>query len=235
VLGLQSLLSLRLVNTAFQDEALYIYAGHRQISHLLHGTPLYDNYSSYFSGAPGLYPIVAGWLDGLGGLALVRSFSLLCMLAATLTVYWLTDRWFGAGGIYAAALFAVAGPVVFLGHLATFDAPALALLAAATALATQSARRTWWALVGIAPVLVLAMYTKYAAALFVPSVLGLLAVETRRRHGWRAVAARVSIVASATATCAVAVLWLSSDALRRGIVWLPPCRGRSCWAPREWG
>jgi 4-amino-4-deoxy-L-arabinose transferase-like glycosyltransferase len=218
VLGLQSLLSLRLVNTAFQDEALYIYAGHRQISHLVHGMPLYDNYSTYFSGAPGLYPIVAGWLDGLGGLALVRSFSLACMLAATLTVYWLTNRWFGAGGIYAAALLAVAGPVVFLGHLATFDAPALALLAAAVALATQSARRSWWALIGIAPVLVLAVYTKYAAALFVPSVLALLAVETRRRHGWWAVAARVSIVAAVTATSTLAVLWLSSDALRRGIV-----------------
>jgi hypothetical protein len=218
VLALQSLLSLRLVNTAFQDEALYIYAGHRQIDQLLHGTPLYDNYSSYFSGAPGLYPIVAGWLDGLGGLALIRGFSLLCMLAATVTVYWLTNRLFGADGIYAAALFAVAGPVVFLGHLATFDAPALALLAAAAALATLSARRSWWALAGIAPVLVLAVLTKYAAALFVPSVLGLLAVETQRQHGWRVAAARVSIVAAVMAATTVAVLWLSSDALLHGIV-----------------
>jgi uncharacterized membrane protein len=218
VLGLQSLLSLRLVNTAFQDEALYIYAGHRQIGQLLHGTPLYDNYSSYFSGAPGLYPIVAGWLDGLGGLALIRGFSLLCMLAATVVVYWLTNRLFGAGGIYAAALFAVAGPVVFLGHLATFDAPALLLLAAAAALATLSARRSWWSLAGIAPVLVLAVFTKYAAALFVPSVLGLLAVETRRRHGWWVTAARVSGVAAVTVATTVTVLWLSSDALLRGIV-----------------
>jgi Dolichyl-phosphate-mannose-protein mannosyltransferase len=218
VLGLQSLLSLRLVNTAFQDEALYIYAGHRQIGQLLHGTPLYDNYSSYFSGAPGLYPIVAGGLDGLGGLALVRGFSLLCMLAATVVVCWLTNRLFGVGGIYAAALFAVAGPVVFLGRLATFDAPALMLLAVAAALATLSARRSWWSLAAIAPVLVLAVFTKYAAALFVPSVLGLLAVETRRRHGWRVAAARVSVVAAVMAAATVAVLWWSSDALLRGVV-----------------
>jgi hypothetical protein len=218
ILALQSMLSLRLVNTAFQDEALYIYAGHRLIAQLLHDTPSYDNYSSYFSGAPGLYPMAAGALDGLGGIALVRVFSLLCMLAATVAVFWLTNRLFQADGVFAAALFAVAGPVIFVGHLATFDAPSLALLAGGAVLAVRSVGRGWWTLIAVAHVLVLAIFTKYAAVLYVPSVLGLLAIETRRRRGWWAAAVRVSLVTALMVAGTTVALWLSSDALVRGIV-----------------
>jgi Dolichyl-phosphate-mannose-protein mannosyltransferase len=218
ILALQSMLSLRLANTAFQDEALYIYAGHRLIAQLLHNTPSYDNYSTYFSGAPGLYPMAAGVLDGLGGIALARLFSLLCMLAATVAVFWLTNRLFQAGGIFAAALFAVSGPVIFVGHLATFDALSLALLAGGAALAVWSAGRGWWTLIGMAQVLVLAIFVKYAAILFVPSVLALLAIETRRRRGWGIAAVRVFLVTALMAAGTTVALWLSSDALVHGIV-----------------
>jgi Dolichyl-phosphate-mannose-protein mannosyltransferase len=218
ILALQSMLSLRLVNTAFQDEALYIYAGHRLTAQLLHDTPSYDNYSTYFSGAPGLYPMAAGALDGLGGIALVRVLSLLCMLAATVAVFWLTNRLFQAGGVFAAALFAVAGPVIFVGHLATFDAPSLALLAGGAVLAVRSVGRGWWTLIGMAQVLVLAIFTKYAAVLFVPSVLTLLAIETRRRRGWGVAAVRVSLVTALMTAGTTVALWLSSDALVHGIV-----------------
>jgi hypothetical protein len=56
---LQTALTLRLVNTAFQDEAIYLYGGHRQIDHRLHGTPIYDHYANLFFGAPFLYPVLA--------------------------------------------------------------------------------------------------------------------------------------------------------------------------------
>jgi hypothetical protein len=82
VLAVQSALSIRLRNTAFQDEALYIYAGHEQIRRLLHGGPLYDSYW-WLSGFAWFYPPIAGALDSLGGLELVRLFSLVCLLATT--------------------------------------------------------------------------------------------------------------------------------------------------------
>jgi hypothetical protein len=40
ILSLQAVLSLRLRNTAFEDESLYLYAGHMELQHLLHGAAL---------------------------------------------------------------------------------------------------------------------------------------------------------------------------------------------------
>src|SRR5690348_18408478 len=51
VLAVQAGLSLRLVwsNTAFGDEALYLWSGHVEWAHWLHGTPVTD-FAAYFSG-----------------------------------------------------------------------------------------------------------------------------------------------------------------------------------------
>jgi len=53
VLALQTVLSLRLMwsKTAFNDEALYLWAGHLELAHILHGTPV-PAFQTYFSGAP---------------------------------------------------------------------------------------------------------------------------------------------------------------------------------------
>ena len=53
VLVVQAYLSARLLqaNTAFTDEALYLWAGHMEWAHLLHGTPL-PSFPTFFSGAP---------------------------------------------------------------------------------------------------------------------------------------------------------------------------------------
>ena len=59
-LSLQAVLSLRLRNTAFEDESLYLYAGHMELQHLLHGAALYGGFSSYFSGFPG-FPVLYPW------------------------------------------------------------------------------------------------------------------------------------------------------------------------------
>ena len=59
ILILQAILSLRLRNTAFEDEATYLYAGHMELQHLLHGAALQGQYASYFSGSPVLYPVAA--------------------------------------------------------------------------------------------------------------------------------------------------------------------------------
>ncbi|HET9973050.1 MAG TPA: hypothetical protein VFQ68_32775, partial [Streptosporangiaceae bacterium] len=47
ILLLQAVLSLRLHNTAFEDEATYLYAGHMELQHLLHGAALQGQYASY--------------------------------------------------------------------------------------------------------------------------------------------------------------------------------------------
>ncbi len=187
ILAFQALLSWTLLqNTAFQDEALYVYAGRQIWQHWLGGPPLLDNYSYYFSGYPYLYPIIGGALDMLGGLELARSFSTICMLIVTACGYYVTKKLFNQkSAVFAAILFVCQGPVLFLSRLATYDPFCLCLLAVGTALAVNAslAQRPWRAL-GIGPFLVLAFGAKYAALLFIPSVLATLALCTLLRWGW---------------------------------------------------
>ena len=74
VLLVQAFLSLRLThaNTAFQDEAAYIWAGHREWAHLLHGAPV-PHFAAYFSGAPVIYPPIGALAESVGGLAAART------------------------------------------------------------------------------------------------------------------------------------------------------------------
>src|SRR5690625_1456310 len=178
VLAFQTLTSLRLADTAFQDEALYLYYGHWQRSAWASGTEIFTHPESFFSGAPQLYPVFGSYLDSVGGLQLARSFSLLCMLSATIAVYWATrtlfkDEYGPAAPLTAALTFSLAAPVIFLGNFATYDAPSFALIAWATALAIWSATRKkslWWSLV-IGGLLALAVALKYASAIQVPITL----------------------------------------------------------------
>ena len=208
ILALEAALSVRLHNTAFQDEALYIYAGHQQIDHVLHGSTLYDNYDAYFSGAPWFYPPIAGFLDSVGGLGLVRLFSLACILATTLAAARVARHLFGSSAALPSALiFALAGPVLFLSHFATFDALSLALLAGATWVAVSPHRRCFLPAASIGGLLALAFLAKYVALLFVPSIIALALLRVPG-SGWRMrprLAAIVGIVAGAVATLAFAV------------------------------
>jgi hypothetical protein len=150
------------------------------------GPPSLDHYSYYFSGYAYIYPIIGGGLDMLGGLELARSFSLVCMLIVTVCGYYVTTKLFDQkSAIFAALFFVYQGPVLFLSRLATFDALCLCLLAVGTALAVNAslAQRPWRAL-GIGPFLVLAFGAKYAALLFIPSILGILALCSLLRWGW---------------------------------------------------
>jgi 4-amino-4-deoxy-L-arabinose transferase-like glycosyltransferase len=202
VLGLQIALAIRLHNTAFEDEALYLYAGHHEIAWLLHHTPTYDNYATYFSGAPFLYPVLGAAADGLFGLEGARALSLVFMLGATCCVWGVTRRLYGRpAAACAAALFAVAAPTLFLSRLATYDPMSLFLLAFSLWIVVATARRMApWVLLAVPPA-VLAVGTKYAGLLFVPTII-LVAVfvgryggrtkgtgEARRR-GWTAAITR---------------------------------------------
>ncbi|GAA3200921.1 glycosyltransferase family 39 protein [Actinocorallia longicatena] len=166
ILLVQALLSLRLRNTVFQDEALYLWAGHLEL-----GRGSEVEFVRYFSGSPYLYPPLGALADAAGGLAGARALSLAFMLGATALAWSLTRRLAGeAAAPWAAAVFAILPSTPFLGNFATFDAPALFLLALAARLAADE--RWWWA---AGPAGALAAGTKYGAALYLPTI-ALLAV-----------------------------------------------------------
>jgi hypothetical protein len=181
ILVIQAGLSLRLVwsNTAYQDEALYLWAGHLEWAHWLHGAAVPD-FASYFSGAPVIYPPVGAVASSIGGLAAARILSLGCMLAATALLYAVTKHLFGRGAAIAGSVeFAAIGPTQFLGALATFDAPAVMLLALASWFAVRSGHGVgkWggehW-LVYCAVAMALADAAKYTSLLWNPVVIALV-------------------------------------------------------------
>jgi hypothetical protein len=189
VLGVQAVLSARLIwaNTAFQDEGLYLWAGHLELSHLFSGTRI-PPFTTYFSGAPVVYPPVAALADSAGGLAGARLLSLLFMLGATSLLWGMTARLFGRrSAILAAALFALLGPTQLLGSLATYDAMALFLMALAAWCAVRGSDREdsagWMFLAGSA--LLLANITTYATILYDPVVIVLAIMAARPAPGMR--------------------------------------------------
>ncbi len=222
VLITQAILSARLihVSVASGDESLYIYSGHQLIHELWHGggTPYYE---TYFSGAPDLYPVLAGIADHLGGLAAVRLMSLACMLTATGLLYATADRIFGYWpAVTAAALFASLGVTQFLGAYATFDAMALMLMAAATYCALRAAEdragAARWVLV-IPAVLLTANAIKYASALFDPVVIGLGALMIRD-NGWKRAAQRAVALSGTTLLLLVVAVFLAGSGYLKGIL-----------------
>lgn len=219
VLTLQAVLSLRLSNTAFEDEALYLYAGHLQLDHLFYGTPVPNFFTSYFSGSPMLYPVLGAAVDTAFGLAGARALSLLFMLGTTALLYHLTHRLFNRRiALCAAAIFAVTQSTLFLGNFATFDAPALFLLTLATWIVVRTAsRRAWVACLFAAPVLTLAVAVKYVALMYVPVVTAVAVLAAFPYHGPRALLrglALPALVATALAGALAAGGSRHLDALR---------------------
>jgi hypothetical protein len=189
----QAALSLRLVwsNSAFTDEALYIWSGRLEWEHWLHGAPV-PNFPSYFSGAPVVYPPLGAMAAALGGLYGARILSLFFMLFATVLLHGVTRRIYDRRSAnFAAAIFAGLGATQFLGAFATYDAMALMLLGLATWLSVRAAQSRLAAQVplifGAASALALADAAKYAATLFDPVVVvvaGLVAWQNKgRKHG----------------------------------------------------
>ena len=222
VLAVQAALSAALVRTrtAFGDEALYLSAGHLEWSHWLHGTQI-PAYQTWFSGAPVIYPPVGAIADSLGGLAAARLLSLAFMLGATCFVWGVAARLLAdeRAAFFAAALFAVLAPTLHLGSYATYDAPALLLMAAATWCATavrggeQATRR----LIAAGILLALANATKYATALYDPTVLGVAMLSSWPEAGWKVAARRAAVLAGTAATVLGALLALGGTGYLTGI------------------
>jgi len=214
ILGLQvAVAELSLHNTAFQDEGLYVYAG-RQIFEQWLGVPVVQvPWASTMSGVAYLYPLLAGIVDTFFGFGAVRLLSLVWMLLATLVVYEVAKSLFDReAGLFAAAAFVTQGPVLFLSHLATYDAMTVGLLATALLLTLRMAKRPG---VGSASalglILFLAFMTKYAGLLFVPSVLALLGWQLWRGRSLRAAVGYVSLAFGAFAVCTALTLYALPD------------------------
>lgn len=163
--------SLTLNNGIFIDESVYIRSGRAYIEHWLHGTPLPVWVGEGFSGHPMLYPALAGGLDMLGGLALVRLFSLACIIATALLLRSIASDLFGRrSGLVAAAIFGLTGPVLYVSHLGTFDALVTLMLVGVWRIGM---RPGWRRTIPMAVLLALAVLTKYTAYVFVPTLLAL--------------------------------------------------------------
>ena len=209
VLAVQAALSASMVRvrTAFGDEALYLSAGHLEWSHWLHGTQI-PAYQTWFSGAPVIYPPAGAIADSLGGLAAARLLSLFFMLGVTSFVWGtavrlLDDR---RAAFWAAALFAALAPTLHLGSYATYDALALLLLAAATwcAAGVRGSQHVTRRIIAAGVLLALANATKYATALYDPTVLCVTMLSSWP-DGRKAALRRVVLLAG-TAAAVLAVL-----------------------------
>ena len=205
----QAALSLRLIraNTAFNDEALYLWAGHLEWAHWLHGTGI-PPFPTYFSGAPVIYPPLGALADSMGGLTGARILSLCFMLGASTLLWATTRRLYGQrAAFFATGLWVALGPTQRLGAFATYDAMALFLVALSAWCATGGRGRreaTRWMLAG-ACALVLANATKYATALFDPVVVG-LALLTGYPPGGKVAKRRAAYLLAVTIAAIVALI-----------------------------
>ena len=198
VLIVQTLLSVRLLraDTAFQDEGLYLWAGHLQWANWLHGTAI-PPFPYYFSGAPVIYPPLGALADRAGGLAGARVLSMVFMLAATTLLFSAARRRYGRrAAFFAAALFAVLGPTLHLGAFATLDALSLFFVALAVWCVLRAGDRGALAgrMIAAGAALAVANATSYSTILFDVLVLALAALSAFPAPGGRVALRRVAIL-----------------------------------------
>ena len=181
VLLVQVLLSMRLIwsNTAYIDEATYLFVGTQDLNHWIHGVPIED-YQTFLSGSPAVYPPLAALVNAVGGLTAARFLSLAFMAGTTCLLYVTASRLFDKWtALLGAALFAGLAGTQFLGALATYDAMALFLLALSAYLVVGR-KNAYDTLTDVAcstviagGLLAVANAGKYATALWDPVVIGL--------------------------------------------------------------
>jgi hypothetical protein len=219
ILIVQAMLSLQLQNTAFQDEALYLYAGHLQLDHLLRGGPMRPEFAEYFSGSAVLYPTLAAAVDSAFGLAGARALSLVLMLATTILLYSFSRLLFNERtGLCAAALFGTTQSTLFLGHFATYDAMAVFLLAlAAWAVVRGADSPIIPTCIVAALIMALGVAVKYATLMFVPSIVVLAALTTFLHRRWERAVLRVILLSVLTTAMLGGALALGGDGYLAGL------------------
>jgi Dolichyl-phosphate-mannose-protein mannosyltransferase len=215
VLIVQAALSIRLLraDTAFEDEATYLWAGHLEWAHWLHGGTL-PQFPAYFSGAPVVYPPIGALADSIGGLTGARVLSLIFMLVATTFLWGTVSRLYGnRAAFFAAALFARAGPTLHLGAFATYDAMSVFLVVLAcwcVVRPKEGQDATGWMVVA-AIALALANATAYSSLLFDPFVVLLALFAALPKPGGKIAARRVAILVIVVAVLLLAGLLIGGS------------------------
>jgi len=218
----------------FQDEGLYLFMGHRMIDHILHGAHLSEYPGTYFSGAPGLYPVVGALADSIDGVPAARLVSLFFICVAIIATYGIGKELFGKlSALLGAGAFALCGSVMFIAQLATLDAMALCLLAIGCWLALYSANhdKLLWAPI-VALILTGAFLTKYATAVYVPGIATLAMLLAWNHIRWGALR-RAALIVAATAAGVFFVLTFWAADLKRGIISTTAHRNPMSPSPRE--
>lgn len=187
ILAIQAAFSLSLVwsNTAFGDEADYLWQGRLEWAHWLHGYPI--PVFSYDSGAPQLYPALGALADSVGGLAGARILSLCFMLAANVLLYLTARRLFGfRAAVVASALWGVSEPVLRLAF-ATYDPLACFLVTLAAWLAVQAGTRKRHAelIVAASVSLAAASVVAFSFGIMIPAVVTMAYLVWCSQLGWR--------------------------------------------------
>jgi 4-amino-4-deoxy-L-arabinose transferase-like glycosyltransferase len=236
ILTIQAVLSLRLVwsNTAYIDEATYLWAGHLEIAHWLHGAPV-PPFQTWLSGAPIIYPPIAAMVDSIGGLFGARILSLVFMLTTTFLLWSVTSKLFGRrAAFFAAAVFAILGPTQFLGAFATYDAMALLLMATSTwcVVAARDRADSTILLVTGAILLALANATKYATLLFDPVIFVLAAMVIQKR-GAKAAFGRAGYLATMVTALVAGLLALGGPLYLAGLLYTTLARTTGHNSPEQ--
>jgi putative flippase GtrA/glycosyltransferase involved in cell wall biosynthesis len=182
----QAALSLTLVwsNTAYVDEADYLWVGRLEIAHWLHGTSWPSVYAyRTLSGSPVLYPPLGALASSIGGLAGARILSLAFVLIATVLLYLTASKLIGRpGALFAAGLWAFSEPAMRLAF-ATGDPLSVLLMALSAWLIVQAGyRHNRGELVAAAAfTLALANVTAYSGILIDPVVIAFAFLVWRTR------------------------------------------------------
>ena len=209
ILAVQACLSLILAtsNTAFEDEALYLWAGHVELAQWFGGAhAVLSPFTRYFSGAPQIYPPLAALADSAGGLVGARILSLAFMLGTTCLLWSAAHRMSGRrAAVICCALWLACESDLRMGGYATYDPMAifcvcLALWLVLRAVASERWSKELAALAALA--MTLGCVTAYSYAIYIPVLLGVGFLAALARSLRRAViltACTVVILAAALA------------------------------------
>jgi hypothetical protein len=189
IIALQALLSLALIwsNTAYIDEADYLWVGRLALRSWLHGIPWPGSSSFTLSGSPVIYPPIGALIDDVGGLAGARILSMLFMLATTVLLYSVTTTIINRrAALFASALWALSEPALRLAF-ATYDPMSVFLTALSAWLIVQTAYRRHPIVLAVLSVLALALANAaaYSGIVIDPVVVAFAFVVWRPRMGAR--------------------------------------------------
>jgi hypothetical protein len=196
ICAVQTALSLPLAwtNTAFTDEANYLWIGRLLIAHWLLGESWPAGLvHRVLSGSPVIYPPLGAVAEGVAGLAGARILSLAFILGATILLYITASSLFGrTEAILATALWA-STEAVFRLTFATYDPMSVFLVALSAWLAVEAGSRLRHGpLVASGAALALANATAYSSIVIDPVVIAfaflvwLPRIGARRAGHWTA-------------------------------------------------